>query len=166
VERRFVIEFLIACRERIGVENYLGENRLRWLGHLDRMDETHLIKLVREERVPKHMKRGKPKKSWDEVVKEDIKKRGLCVNNAQDRNKWVRCCWRMVNPSSVNREEDSANKAERRRRIFVLQHLRSATTGSNSSFELSRNWASWADPDRGPTVGSPWNSSAPYHWVL
>jgi len=29
-----------------------------------------------------------PKKSWDEVVKEDMKKRDLCINDAQDRNKW------------------------------------------------------------------------------
>jgi len=35
------------------------------------VDETNLVKRVREERVPGHMKRGRPKKSWDEVVKED-----------------------------------------------------------------------------------------------
>jgi len=43
------------------------------------MDETNLIKRVRKEIVPGHMKRGRPKKSWDEVVKEDM-------------NKWKRCC--------------------------------------------------------------------------
>jgi len=45
------------------------------------------------------MKRVRLKKSWDEVVKEDIKKRGLCINDAQDRNKWRRCRRRMVDPS-------------------------------------------------------------------
>jgi len=39
-----------------------------------------------------------PKKSWDEVVKKDMKKRGLCINDAQDRNKWRRCCRRVVDP--------------------------------------------------------------------
>jgi len=39
-------------RDRTGVEdirNHLGETRLRWLGHLEKMDETNLIKRVREE---------------------------------------------------------------------------------------------------------------------
>jgi len=32
-----------------------------------------------------HITRGRPKKLWDEVVKEDMKKKGLCINDAQDR---------------------------------------------------------------------------------
>jgi len=54
------------------------------------MDETNQIKRVqvRKERVSGHMKRGRPKKSWNVVVKEDMKKSGLLINDAQDRNKW------------------------------------------------------------------------------
>jgi len=44
------------------------------------------------------MKRGKPKKSWNEVVKEDMKKKSLCINDVQDRNKSRRCCRKVVNP--------------------------------------------------------------------
>jgi len=43
-------------KDRTGVEdieNHLGEIRLRWLEHLERMDETNLVKRVREERVPR-----------------------------------------------------------------------------------------------------------------
>jgi len=68
------------------------------LGHLERMDETNLLKRIREERVPSRIRRGRPKKSWDEVVKEEMKKRGLCINDVQDRNKWRRCCRRVVDP--------------------------------------------------------------------
>jgi len=74
--------------ENIG--NHMGEIRLKWLGHLERMDETNLVKRVREERVPGHVKRGRPKKSCEEM------KRGLCINDAQDRNKWRICCRRVV----------------------------------------------------------------------
>jgi len=80
----------LMLRDRTGVEyvgNHLGETKLRWLGQLERMDETNLVKRVREERIPGHIKRGRPKKSWNEVVKEDMQKRGLCINDAQDRNK-------------------------------------------------------------------------------
>jgi len=44
-----------------------------------------------KERVSGHVKRGRPNKSWDEVMKEDMK-RGLRINDDQDRNKWGRCC--------------------------------------------------------------------------
>jgi len=40
-------------RDRTGVkdiENHLGETRPRWFGHLERMDETNLVKRVREEK--------------------------------------------------------------------------------------------------------------------
>jgi len=51
---------------------------MRWIGHLETMDETNLIERVREETVPRYMKRGRLKKSWDEVVKDDLKT-GLCI---------------------------------------------------------------------------------------
>jgi len=63
------------------IENHLEESRPRWLGHLGRMDETNLLK-----RVPRYMNRGRPKKSWDEMVKEDMNKRSLCINDAKDKN--------------------------------------------------------------------------------
>jgi len=37
------------------------------------MDEINLVR-VRKKRVPGHMKRGRPKKSSDEVVKEDMER--------------------------------------------------------------------------------------------
>jgi len=67
------------------IENHLGKTRLRWLGHLERMDEINVVKRVWEEKVPEHMKRGR--ESWNEVVKEDMKERGLCINNDQDKDK-------------------------------------------------------------------------------
>jgi len=87
-------------KDRTGVEdvgNHLVETRLRWLGHLERMDETNLVKRVRDERVPGHTKRGRPK-NHGMRVKEDMKKRGLCINDAQDINKWKQCCRRVVDP--------------------------------------------------------------------
>jgi len=54
-------------RDRTGVEdieNQVGETRPRWLGNFERMDETNLVNRAREENVPGHMKRGRPKKSW------------------------------------------------------------------------------------------------------
>jgi len=67
--------------------NHVGETRLRWLGHLERMDETNLVK--REERIPRHNEESKAeKKSCDGMVKENMQKRGFCINDAQDKDKW------------------------------------------------------------------------------
>jgi len=38
------------------IGNHLGKTRLRWLEHLERMEETNLVKRVRKERVPGHIK--------------------------------------------------------------------------------------------------------------
>jgi len=63
------------------------------------MDETNLITRVKEDiMIPGHMKIGRPKKSWDEVVKEDMKKKSLCIKDAQEINKWRRCCRRVADP--------------------------------------------------------------------
>jgi len=35
------------------IENHLGETRLRWLGQVERMDKTNLVK-----RVSEHRKKG------------------------------------------------------------------------------------------------------------
>jgi len=58
------------------------------------------------------MKRGRPKKSWDEVVK-----RGLCINDAQDKDKWRQCCRRVVDPAI--KEE----RSRRRRYLHAVVKL-------------------------------------------
>jgi len=50
------------------------------------------------------MKRGMPKISWDEGVKKDTKKRSLCISDAQDRNKWRRCCRKVVDPALTGKK--------------------------------------------------------------
>jgi len=41
--------------EDIPVGNQLGKTRLRWLGYLERWNETNLVKRVREKRLPGHI---------------------------------------------------------------------------------------------------------------
>jgi len=59
------------------------------------------------------MKSGRSKKSWDEVVKEEMKKRGMCINDAQDRNKQNNAAEECS--VQVNWEKDPAIKTERGR---------------------------------------------------
>jgi len=70
------------------------------LDTLKKWTKTNLVERVREElKFPGHMKRGRPKKSWDEVgEKEYEEERLVCINDAQDGDKWRRCCRRVVDP--------------------------------------------------------------------
>ena len=85
----------IMLRERMGIEDieeHLREYRLRWLGHLERMNPEDLVRRVRKENIVGRKKRGRPKKSWEDVVKEDMVKRNLKVEDAQMWEKWKRRC--------------------------------------------------------------------------
>jgi len=64
-------------KDRTGVEDIenRGETKLQWFGLLEWMNKTNLVKIEREERVPGHKKRGKPNRSWNEMVREDMKER-------------------------------------------------------------------------------------------
>ena len=55
----------------------LQQNRLRWYGHVLRKDE-----------VEGSRPRGRPKKTWKEVVREDCQARKLNKEDAMDRCKW------------------------------------------------------------------------------
>ena len=88
-----------ALRAKIEVEDiekHLAEHRLRWLGHIERMDEANVIRSGI--RKFSEISRGRPKKTWGEVVKEDISRRGLSIEDAQIREEW-RCCYKeLVDP--------------------------------------------------------------------
>jgi len=53
------------------IENHLGKAS----GYLERMSVTYLINRVSDDRVVGTMKRGRPKKLGNEVLKEGMKKR-------------------------------------------------------------------------------------------
>ena len=76
------------CRNdwvRRGVADFgdkMAENRMRWYGHIMRMREEDEVRVVRAMRVEEKARRGRPLLMWDEVVRKDMKSRGL-------REEWV-----------------------------------------------------------------------------
>ena len=71
-------------------EEHLRQKRLRWFGHIVRRDEEVEIKKVFELKIEGRRKRGKPVKRWIDVVEEDMKKRGVVQQDAEDRKGWRR----------------------------------------------------------------------------
>jgi len=78
-------------RERLGVDDIalaLQQNRLRWYGHVLRKDDDDWVKKCMEDEVEGSRPRGRPKKTWKEVVRDDCQARKLNKEDAVDRCKW------------------------------------------------------------------------------
>ena len=78
----------VACeelRERLRLEDVvtvLQRNRLRWYGHVLRKDDSEWVKKCMDFVVEGVRPRGRPKRTWKEVVQGDIKSLKLTKEDA------------------------------------------------------------------------------------
>ena len=70
------------------------EARLRWFGHVQRRDVEYIGRRLMKMEVPGRRKRGRPKRRFRDVVKEDMQVVGVSEQDAEDRNRWkgMICC--------------------------------------------------------------------------
>ena len=67
-------------RDRLGLTKIcdcVQRRRLRWFGHVERMDDGNWVKKSREINVAGHRRRGRPRKTWNEVVRSDLAAKGV-----------------------------------------------------------------------------------------
>ena len=70
----------VEARIRLGVDDtalILQQNRLRWYGNVLRKDDDDWVKKCMEYEVEGSGPRGRPKRTWKEVVREDCQARKL-----------------------------------------------------------------------------------------
>ncbi|KAL1465826.1 hypothetical protein WDU94_005363 [Cyamophila willieti] len=98
------------------IENMIKIKRLRWAGHLSRMDESRTPHQVTfsELKVGKRAQK-KPKKRWIDVLKQDLKEQR--INNNEWRNLAAdRKEWRIkINENIVNYQERNIREAKSKR---------------------------------------------------
>ena len=78
-------------RERLGVDDtalILQQNRLRWYRYVLRKDDDDWAKKCMEYEVEDSRPRGRPKRTWKEVVRDDCQARKLNEEDAVDHCKW------------------------------------------------------------------------------
>ena len=78
-------------RNRLGIDsivNHLRTNRLRWFGHVKRADDNNWIKQCQNVLVPGRCGKGRPRKRWNDNIKEDPRKLEINENLASDRDAW------------------------------------------------------------------------------
>lgn len=86
------------------VTEVVSRGRLRWFGHLERMDGDDWVTACRNVKVEGQSGRGRGRKTWQECVSEDMRKRGLKPAMAQDRAQW-RGCIHGSRPTPASREK-------------------------------------------------------------
>ena len=81
-------------RETLGIDDIiliLRQNRLRWYGHVlqkEYIDSFDWVKKCMEYEVEGSRPRGRPKRTWREVVQKDCKARNLNREDAMDHGRW------------------------------------------------------------------------------
>ena len=78
-------------RERLGIDDIiliLQQNRMQWYGHVLRTEDTDWVKKCTEYEVEGSRPRGRPKRTWKEVVQKDCQARNLNKEDAMDRGRW------------------------------------------------------------------------------
>ena len=82
-------------RESDDIISVLLQNRLRWYGHVLRKEDNDWVKKCMEYDVESARPRGRPKKTWREIVEKDCQARGLnrdmpwMKQIRDDRCEWV-----------------------------------------------------------------------------
>jgi len=66
----------------------LQRNRLRWYGHVLRKEDNDWVKKCMQYEVEGARPRGRPKKTWREIVEKDCRARGLNREDAMDCSRW------------------------------------------------------------------------------
>ena len=79
-------------RVRLGMK--MREGRLRWYGHVMRTDQEYVERKMMEMELLGKRKRGRPKRRFLDVVKEDMGEFGAKETNVEDGKVWrmmIRC---------------------------------------------------------------------------
>ena len=78
--------------EQLGIK--MREGRLRWYRHVMRRDQEYVGRKMIEMQLPGKRKRGRPKRRFLDVVKEDMGEVGTKETDVEDRKVWrkiIRC---------------------------------------------------------------------------
>jgi len=88
---KYKTEFQVELRARPELEDIISvlqRNRLRWYGHVLRKEDNDWVKKCMECEVEGTRPRGRPKKTWREIVEKDCRVNGLNTEDAMDRSRW------------------------------------------------------------------------------
>src|SRR3954467_15810808 len=83
----------------VGVDRVVRRGRLRWFGHVECKEAGDWVSKCRNLVVVGGVRKGRPRKTWMECVKEDMKECGLKKEDAQHRSLWRKLIVGNVKPA-------------------------------------------------------------------
>ena len=66
----------------------MRQRRLHWFGRIEKREDNSWLKKVQILEVDGHSGRGRPRKTWEHVIMEDLRVKGLRREVAQNRAEW------------------------------------------------------------------------------
>ena len=66
----------------------ITEKRLKWYGHVMRMKEERVVRIMLDVNIPRKRRRGRPNLRWKDAGKRDMTEVGLKVDNTTNRAEW------------------------------------------------------------------------------
>ena len=88
LQDRFSCEEL---RARLGIKSILDvlhQRHLRWFGHVERRDDNSWLQKIQNLEIVGESSRGRPRKTWEQVITEDLRIKGVHRELAQNRAEW------------------------------------------------------------------------------
>jgi hypothetical protein len=82
------IKEIMEVKGKPDIIDIVERKRLQWYGHVNRMQEERLRKLIMEWISGERRKRGRPRKTWMEGVRAAMKTRHLEADQWINRKKW------------------------------------------------------------------------------
>jgi hypothetical protein len=79
---------IMGVKEKPDIIDIIERKRLQWYGHVKRMHEERLPKLIMEWIPGERRKRGRPRKTWMEGVRVAMKTRHLVADQWLNRKEW------------------------------------------------------------------------------
>ena len=81
----------VDIRKELGVNDIrekAREIRLRWYGHVMRMDNDNTVKAVMDMEVPGRRPRGRPKARWKDRIRNDMRELKITDDETHNREVW------------------------------------------------------------------------------
>jgi hypothetical protein len=76
------------------ITHIIEKKRLQWYGHVKRLPEERIQKLIMEWLPEERRKRGRPRKTWMEGVQAAMTARNLEQDHWRNREEWCLVCGR------------------------------------------------------------------------
>jgi len=82
------IKEIMGVRGKPDIIDIIGQKRLKWYGHVKRMPEERILKLIMDWIPREKRKRGRPRKTWLEGVQAAMTTRNLEPDQWRNRQEW------------------------------------------------------------------------------